>query len=103
MKSSKYTQATAPNDNELGDYPDVPGMLTTELNFNEAINRNVPCQSREYLLKSSLKQEENNANHQEFEMVCNCALKDIVYYPKPRTKRQYNSEQDIALANQRLV
>lgn len=94
MKSSKYTQASGPNDNDYGN--------SVETNFNEMVHYG--CQntnSKDFLLTSGKPPIcERNANNQEFEMVCNCAIKDIVYYPKSRLKQQhYSSEQDIVLAN----
>lgn len=96
MKSSKYTQANGPNDNDYGGQ-----------DFNEVVHYACQNTSKDYLLTSSYKPaaDEKNANRsstttdQEFEMMCNCAFKDIVYYPKSRLKQHYSSEQDIVLAN----
>lgn len=101
MKSSKYTQANGPNDNDYG------GFTFDESNFNEVVQYACQNTSKDYLLMShkptTTTTDEKNANKseadQEFEMVCNCALKDIVYYPKSRLKQHYSSEQDIVLAN----
>lgn len=94
MKSSKYTQANGPNDNDYG-------STLEETNFNEMVHYGCQNTSKDFLLTASkpLIADEKNANKQEFEMVCNCALKDIVYYPKSRLKQHYSSEQDIVLAN----
>lgn len=114
MKSSKYTQASSPNDNDFRDYANLSTQLVEEPNFNEHVIRGThvesSCQNvgKEYVLKSGYSIEENrcdekNANRyqraQDFEMVCNCALKDVVYFPKARFKPHYTSEQDIVLAN----
>lgn len=99
MKSSKYTQANGPNDNDYGGFEDSSGV--EETNFNEMVHYGCQNTSKDFLLTASkpLIVDEKNANQQEFEMICNCALKDIVYYPKSRLKQHYSSEQDIVLAN----
>lgn len=110
MKSSKYTQASSPNDNDFRDYANLSSQLPEEPNFNDHVIRSgghveSNCQNagKEYILKPEESRycNESNANrhHQDLELVCNCALKDIVYYPKARFKQHYTSEQDIVLAN----
>lgn len=100
MKSSKYTQANGLNDNDYGGFENSTTL--EETNFNEMVHYGCQNTSKDFLLTSG--KPEKNANkapleQQEFEMVCNCALKDIVYYPKSRLKQHYSSEQDIVLAN----
>lgn len=88
MKSSKYTQASGPNDNDYS-----AGFADTSARIIDDSN-NFNTTSKDHLVAYR----PQNANKQDFEMVCNCALKEIVYYPRSRLK-QHCSEQDIALAN----
>lgn len=87
MKSSKHTQASGPNEIDYAGF-------ARQVIFDE-LNCNCDCQSD---IHTHIANNEKNANinkEQEVEMVCNCALKDIVYYPKSRLKQYYSSEQDI--------
>lgn len=123
MKASKYTQANSPIDNEYRDYQNIEVTRTSNEERNKnivdyprdeiivegtthCINANA---SSEFLLKSSydpFKTPENdrsrfegNANPrpvEDLEMVCNCAIKDVVYPLKNRF-RDSNSEQNLVL------
>lgn len=100
MKSSKYTQVNGPNDNDYGGSQQI---IDESNNLADVVHYTCQNTSKDYLLASSTcirRPEEKNANGQGgFEMVCNCALKDIVYYPRSRLKQHYSSEQDIVFAN----
>ncbi|RZB39872.1 hypothetical protein BDFB_011488 [Asbolus verrucosus] len=100
MKSSKYTQASTPNDNEYRDYQNV--TILDEGNQNSEGHR-----SSDYLLKSNYDgfkpQEgprdvhryspERNANRFPVDIeLCNCA-KDVIYAPKGR----FCSDQSIVM------
>ncbi|KAL3280671.1 hypothetical protein HHI36_003908 [Cryptolaemus montrouzieri] len=122
MKASKYTQASSPIDNEYRDYQniDVTRASNDERNVNndnytsgEIDVGGIHCHnvntSSELLLKSNydpFKTVENNRNRfegnantrqaQEIEMVCNCAVKEVVLPFKNRF-RDSNSEQNLVL------
>lgn len=117
MKSSKYTQANEPLVDGTDVYqPSGSDVTGSKRNLTRTYSGN--CQiinnSEELLLKGY-----NSYGHgeslfemqryspersattyfapgQDFELVCNCALKEIC---KPRTRSQFNSEQNIVMIN----
>lgn len=121
MKSTKYTQETVVNDNDFNDYQNIPTSVPQkEKNQNQRTKRtNQPepqyqnvNNSEEILINNAydmysheesifnMQSPETNANRypgQDFELVCNCAIKDVVYSPKPRLKQQQHcsSEQNV--------
>lgn len=124
MKASKYTQANSPIDNEYRDYQNIETTRTSSIEERNKNIVNYPrddiivegathCPnantSSEFLLKSNydhFKAPENdrsrfesNANPgpgEDFEMVCNCAIKDVVF-PLKNKFRDSNSEQNLTL------